>query len=244
MTGRRNRLMSGIRRSFGAGVIVLVPLLLTIWIIEQLFNLLSGVLYGPVSLIFGGAEHLEDPLVLGWNALRVEHLVPVLSILALLLIIFILGLIARNVLGARALDFGERVLARIPIIRRIYLAVSQISEAFLSNKKGAFKRAVLFEYPRRGMWSVGFVTNEEGSNALQNMPPDDYYFIFLPTTPNPTSGFMLIVPRKDCVDLAMPVEDALKLVISGGAVNPTISTTGADDESAGPAAPTVGTDGE
>jgi uncharacterized membrane protein len=219
--------MSGIRRSFGAGVIVLVPLLLTIWIIEQLFNLLSGVLYGPISLIFGGAEQLEDPLLLG---LRVEHLVPVLSILALLLIIFLLGLLARNVLGARALAFGDRVLTRIPIIRRVYTAVSQISEAFLSSKKGAFKRAVLFEYPRRGMWSVGFVTNDEASNALQNMPPDDYYFIFLPTTPNPTSGFMLIIPRKDCVDLAMPVEDALKLIISGGAVNPTASTAGTDGE--------------
>jgi uncharacterized membrane protein len=237
MSRRGNRLATGIRRSFGAGVIVLVPLLLTIWIIEQLFNLLSGVLYGPVSLIFGGAEHLEDPLLLGWDALRVEHLVPVLSILALLLIIFILGLVARNVLGARALDFGERMLTRIPIIRRIYLAVSQISEAFLSNKKGAFKRAVLFEYPRRGMWSVGFVTSEESSGALRNMPPDDYYFIFLPTTPNPTSGFMLVVPRKDCVDLAMPVEDALKLIISGGAVNPA-----APQEI--PADPAAGTDGE
>jgi uncharacterized membrane protein len=215
-------------------VIVLVPLLLTIWIIEQLFNLLSGVLYGPVSLIFGGAEHLDDPLLLG---LRVEHLVPVLSLLALLLIIFILGLIARNVLGARALAFGERILIRIPIIRRIYLAVSQISDAFLSNKKGAFKRAVLFEYPRRGMWSVGFVTNDEGSSALQHMPPDDYYFVFLPTTPNPTSGFMLVIPQKDCVDLAMPVEDALKLIISGGAVNPTAQT-------ADPAAPPAGEIGE
>jgi len=226
--------MGGIRRSFGAGVIVLVPLLLTVWIIEQLFNLLSSVFYGPISLIFGGADRLEDPLpLLGWSGVRVEHLVPVLSILALLLIIFILGLIARNVLGARALRFGERILIRIPIIRRIYLAVSQISDAFLSNKKGAFKRAVLFEYPRRGMWSVGFVTNEEASETLRNMPPDDYYFIFLPTTPNPTSGFMLVVPQKDCVELAMPVEDALKLIISGGAVNPTASPPGTDGTQSG-----------
>lgn len=221
MSMKNGKIATGVRRSFAAGVLVLVPLLLTIWIIEQLFNLLSSVLYGPVSLIFGGADRLDDPLpLLGWSGLRVEHLVPVLSILALLLIIFMLGLIARNVLGARALAFGERILTRIPIIRRIYVAVSQISKAFLSSKKGAFKRAVLFEYPRKGMWSVAFVTNEDPGNALKNMPPDDYYFIFLPTTPNPTSGFMLIVPRNDCVDLDMPVEDALKLIISGGAVNP------------------------
>ena len=239
MSREGGRFMTAIRRSFAAGVLVLVPLLLTIWIIEQLFNLLSSVFFGPVSLIFGGADHLADPLpLLGWSGLRVEHLVPVLSILALLLIIFVLGLIARNVLGARALAFGERLLTRIPIIRRIYLAVSQISEAFLSNKKGAFKRAVLFEYPRRGMWSVGFVTSEEAGGPLRNMPPDDYYFIFLPTTPNPTSGFMLVVPQSDCVDLAMPVEDALKLIISGGAVNPVAPPEGE------PATLPAGPDGE
>ena len=117
MSGGNGKIATGVRRSFAAGMLVLVPLLLTIWIIEQLFNLLSSVLYGPVSLIFGGADRLDDPLpLLGWSGLRVEHLVPVLSILALLLIIFILGLIARNVLGARALAFGEGILTRIPIL--------------------------------------------------------------------------------------------------------------------------------
>ena len=227
MSKGNGRLMTGVRRSFAAGIFVLLPLLLTIWIIEQLFNLVSGVLFGPVSMIFGGADRLEDPLpLIGWSGLRVEHLVPVLSILALLLIIFMLGVVARNVLGARALAFGNRILTRIPIIRRVYVAVSQISEAFLSSKKGAFKRAVLFQYPHPGMWSVGFVTNEDAGNTLVNMPPDDYYFIFLPTTPNPTSGFMLIVPQKDCIDLEMPVEDALKLIISGGAVNPAAPPAG------------------
>ncbi|MFC1559265.1 DUF502 domain-containing protein [Gemmatimonadota bacterium] len=221
MSRRNGRITTGIRRSFAAGLIVLLPLLLTIWILEQLFNLVSGILFGPVSMLFGGADRLEDPLpLIGWSGLRVEHLVPIISILALLLIIFMLGLIARNVLGARALAFGNRILTRIPIIRRVYVAVSQISEAFLSSKKGAFKRAVLFQYPRPGMWSVGFVTNEHAGNILANLPADDYYFIFLPTTPNPTSGFMLVVPQKDCRDLEMPVEDALKLIISGGAVNP------------------------
>ncbi|MFC1499712.1 DUF502 domain-containing protein [Candidatus Zixiibacteriota bacterium] len=226
MSRGNGRIKTGVRRSFAAGLIVLVPLLLTLWIIEQLFNLVSGVLFGPVSLIFGGADRLNDPLPLvGWSGLRVEHLVPVLSILALLLIIFLLGVIARNVLGARALAFGDRILTRIPIIRRIYVAVSQISQAFLSSQKGAFKRAVLFQYPHPGMWSVGFVTNENARDTLVNMPPADYYFIFLPTTPNPTSGFMLVVPQADCIDLAMPVEDALKLIISGGAVNPVASKT-------------------
>ncbi|MFC1629284.1 DUF502 domain-containing protein, partial [Gemmatimonadota bacterium] len=227
MSKGNGRITTGVRRSFAAGLLVLLPLLLTIWILEQLFNLVSSVLFGPVSMIFGGAGRLEDPLpLIGWSGLRVEHLVPVLSILALLLIIFMLGLIARNVLGARALAFGNRIMTRIPIIRRVYVAVSQISEAFLSSQKGAFKRAVLFQYPRPGMWSVGFVTNENAGNILVNLPADDYYFIFLPTTPNPTSGFMLIVPQKDCIDLAMPVEDALKLIISGGAVNPVSPPSG------------------
>jgi uncharacterized membrane protein len=146
-------------------------------------------------------------------------MVPVLSILALILMILVLGMIARNVIGARALRYGEELLTQIPIIRRIYIAVQQISEVFLGEKKTAFKRAVMFEYPRKGIWSVGFVTLESPSEASCNLPNGPCYHIFLPTSPNPTSGYMLIIPKKDCIALDMPIEDALKLVISGGSVS-------------------------
>ncbi len=226
-----NRFWTGLRRNFAAGLLVLVPLLITLWIVEQLFKLLSGVLDAPVAWLFGSAEELGQPFpLLGWAGLKIGHLVPVLSVMALLTIIVVLGLIARNILGARLLAFGEDLLRRIPIVNRIYLAVRQISETLLSNQKGAFKRAVLFEYPRRGIWSVGFVTRESGGELACGRNEESLYHIFLPTTPNPTSGFMLVVPREDCVDLDMPVEDALKLIISGGAVSPDTLPTGSGEE--------------
>jgi len=214
-------MLVSLRRSFTAGLLVLVPLLLTIWIADRLFRVISGVLDGPVTLLLGGSAQLEIPFpLLGWAGVKTGHLVPVLSILALIMIILILGMVARNVIGARTLHYGEQVLAQIPIIRRIYLAVRQISEVFLSEKKTAFKRAVMFEYPRKGVWSVGFVTMDTPSEATCNLPDRSCYHIFLPTSPNPTSGYMLIIPKKECQELDMPVEDALKLVISGGSISP------------------------
>jgi len=220
-----------LRGSFATGLLVLVPLLLTIWIVEQLFKVLSGVFDGPVAWLWGGAEKLSEPLpLLGWAGVEVGHLVPVVSIVTLLLIILLLGMIARDILGARLLMFGEDILRRIPIVNRIYQAVRQISETFLSNQKGAFKRAVLFEYPRQGIWSVGFVTRESSTYLECDLEPEEVYHIFLPTTPNPTSGFMLVVPQRDCYELKMPVEDALKLIISGGAVSPDRLPTGTEAE--------------
>lgn len=204
------------RRSFGAGLLVIVPVLLTIWIIVQLFNLFSGVLDGPIGLLLGGEDSLEAPLLLG---LKVGHLVPLMSLIALVLTILLLGFLARNMIGARLIAFGERILDRIPIIRRVYRAVRQISETFLGEKRGAFQRAVMFQYPREGMWSVGFVTSDSGGDLPTGQKRGSYYHIFLPTTPNPTSGFMLVIPKEQCVDLGVPVEDALKLIISGGAVS-------------------------
>ena len=221
MNIHRSQMLVSLRRSFTAGLLVLVPLLLTIWIVDRLFRAISGVLDGPVTLLLGGPLQLEMPLpLLGWAGVKTGHLVPVLSILSLIIIILILGVIARNVFGARALRYGEHLLNQIPIIRRIYQAVRQISEVFLSEKKTAFKRAVMFEYPRKRVWSVGFVTLESPSEVTCNLPDSNCYHIFLPTSPNPTSGYMLIIPKKDCIDLDMPVEDALKLVISGGSVSP------------------------
>jgi len=214
-------MLVSLRRSFTAGLLVLVPLLLTVWIVDRLFRIISGVLDGPVTLFLGGSARMEMPFpLLGWAGVKTGHLVPVLSVLALIMIILILGMVARNVIGARALTYGEGMLTQIPIIRRIYLAVRQISEVFLSEKKTAFKRAVMFEYPRKGIWSVGFVTMESPSETTCNLPDTSCFHIFLPTSPNPTSGYMLIIPKKECLELDMPVEDALKLVISGGAVSP------------------------
>jgi uncharacterized membrane protein len=146
--------------------------------------------------------------------------VPVASLVLLVVLIVVTGFVARNILGSRLLGLGESLVARIPIIRRIYTAVRQISHALLADQQQAFRRVVMFEYPRKGVWSIGFVTAEthQGMSPLDRSDPS--YHIFLPTTPNPTSGYLLIVPKEECVDLDMPVQEALKLVISGGAVIP------------------------
>ncbi len=214
-------LTARLRKYFLGGLLILIPIFLTVWIVEKLFLLFSGVLARPIASLVADSEILEQPIpLLGWAEARVEHLIPLLSLIVLVVLIIATGAIARNFLGSRVVSLGEGLLSRIPIIRRIYLAVQQISQAFLSDRQDAFRRAVMLEYPRQGIWSVGFVTSDSEGELVHGTATEPYYHVFLPTTPNPTSGFLLIVPKSQCRDLDMPVDEALKLVISGGAVIP------------------------
>jgi uncharacterized membrane protein len=116
-------------------------------------------------------------------------------------------------------DLGERLVSRVPVVRTIYGVLKQIFDAVLAQSEGAFREVVLIEYPRKGIWVIGFITsNTQGE--VQRVTPDDMVNVFLPTTPNPTSGFLLFVPRQDCRTLNMSVEEGVKLVISGGIVSP------------------------
>jgi uncharacterized membrane protein len=231
--GREHRL----RRYFVAGLLVLVPVLITIFIVQQLFLLIAGILSGPITLALGGADALQAPLpLLGWAGLRVGHLVPGISTLALLLLILVTGGLARNFLGARALAVGERLLEQIPGVRNIYTAVRQISNTLLGSRQNVFRHAVLFEYPRPGVWSIGFVTEDSDFDFTAEPGSVPHRHIFLPTTPNPTSGYLLFIPRRDCVELDISVEDALKLIISGGAVTPESFRHATTSDAGGPPA--------
>ena len=192
---------------FGTGLLVLAPIALTVWIIYQLFLRIDGILRGLVYKIF------HDALGLG------SHPIPGLGFIALLLLITITGALARNYVGRKFISIGERAVSGIPIISRIYGTIQQISRAFLSEKREVFKKAILFEYPRPGIYSIGFFT-QDTKGTVQDALEHDVVSVFLPTTPNPTSGFLLFVPKTDIVELDMPVEEALKLVISGGAIVP------------------------
>ena len=142
-----------------------------------------------------------------------------MGFIALILLIIGTGLLARNYFGKKLIAMGESIVARIPIISRIYSTIQQISQAFFSEKREVFKKAVLFEYPRKGIYSIGFYT-QDTRGPVQDALEHDVVSIFLPTTPNPTSGFLLFVPKDEIIDLNLTVEEALKLVISGGAIIP------------------------
>lgn len=191
-----------IRRRFLTGLVILLPTVLTGWILYQVFRSVDSVL---------------RPIVTRYPILDI----PGLGVLAVVLIVLGVGIFAGNLLGRRIIAGIETVLARIPLVNRMYITLKQMSEIFLREQRTAFRRAVVIEYPRRGIYSIGFVTSVW---TLRDVSGAQRLFlnIFLPTTPNPTSGLFLMVPEEDAVTMDCSVEEAVKMVISGGAVLPAI----------------------
>ena len=142
-----------------------------------------------------------------------------LGLVIVLIALTLIGALTRGLLGRWVVHTGERVLNRMPIVRSVYSAVKQVFETVLSQQSNAFREAVLVEYPRRGIWAIAFITGRT-KGEVQNLTEEETVNIFLPTTPNPTSGFLLFVPKEEVVPLDMTVEEAIKMVISGGIVPP------------------------
>ena len=197
-----------IRKTLLAGLLVLAPITLTIYILYLMFGFFDRLLRDSVVRFFmekfGGGFTMAP--------------IPGLGILVLLALLFIAGTIARNYLGKKLLAAGDYIVTHIPLINRIYIAIREISEAILSEKREVFKKAVVIEYPRKGLYSVAFFT-QDTTGPVQELLKDDVVSVFVPTTPNPTSGYLLFVPKTDIRELDMSVEDAMKLVISGGSVH-------------------------
>ncbi|NQV56018.1 MAG: DUF502 domain-containing protein [Rhodospirillales bacterium] len=145
--------------------------------------------------------------------------IPGLGLVIVLIVLTLIGALTAGLIGRWVIRTGERVLNRMPVVRSIYSATKQIFESVLAQQSSAFRDAVLIEYPRRGIWAIGFITGVT-KGEVQNLTEDETVNVFLPTTPNPTSGFLLFVPRQDVVHLDMSVEEAIKMVISGGIVTP------------------------
>lgn len=207
-----------IRAYFFTGLLVLVPLGLTYSIIKLLFLAIDDILSDTVSTFI-----LER-----FGVKIAEKQIPGIGVITLVLIILVTGVIAKNYIGKRIVDFGDQLLQKIPLINRVYVATKQISEAFFSPKRGIIKKPVLFEFPRKGMYSIGFYT-EEARGPVNRALQQDSAAIFLPTTPNPTTGYLVFVPKSEIIELDMSIEEALKLVISGGIISP------ADQNSQAPA---------
>ncbi len=198
-----------VRGYFFTGLLVLVPLVLTGYIIWNLFLAIDGIL----------REQVYDLLLDQFGFTFAKKQIPGIGFITLILVIGLTGLVARNYFGRKLVSLGEGLVQRIPFINRVYSAIKQISSAFFSTQREVFKKAVLFEYPRPGIYSIGFYT-QDTRGPVQEALEEDVVSVFLPTTPNPTSGFLLFVPKSGITELDLTIEEALKLIISGGAVVP------------------------
>ncbi|HAE05981.1 DUF502 domain-containing protein [Richelia intracellularis] len=193
-----------------AGLLLVIPLATTIWLTVTIaiwvINFLTRI---PKQLNPFDGMH---PILVNLLNLVVGLAVPLLSIL-------IIGLMARNIAGRWLLDVGERILQAIPLAGQVYKTLKQLLETLIKDSNNKFRRVVLLEYPRRGMWSIAFVTGSISSEIKAKLS-GSMVGVFIPTTPNPTSGWYALVPENEVVNLSISIEDALKIVVSGGIVAP------------------------
>lgn len=198
--------MKRLRRYLVAGLLVWVPAAVTIFVLRALVNLADRTL-----LLL--PPHARPEVWLGFS-------IPGLGIILTLIVLLGTGMFAANFVGRAMVDFWESLLGRIPLIRTLYSGVKQVAEQLLHEGGKPFKQVVIVEYPRRGAWSLGFLTSERQGEVQVRSDEPELISVFVPTTPNPTSGFLILAPRADVRLLDMKVDDAMKMVISMGSVVP------------------------
>jgi len=205
---RRPGLFASLRASFLTGLIVIAPVGLTIWLIWSVIGWIDSVVLPLVPYDFQPEEYI------GINLRGI-------GVIIFLLFTIIVGWLAKGFLGRSLIRVAENVVQNVPVVRSIYSGVKQIAETVFAQSERSFEKACLFEYPRKGIWAIGFIsTTAKGEVADRATTSGDLVSVFVPTTPNPTSGFLLFFPREDIMELEMSVEDAAKLVISAGLVYP------------------------
>jgi uncharacterized membrane protein len=193
------------KKYFITGLLVWIPLAITVWVIQLIVHTMDQ------SLVFVPAS-LRPENAFGFH-------IPGIGVVFTLFLVFLTGLFTANILGQRLLRLWEAVLARIPIVKSVYYSVKQVSDTLFSAKGDAFRRALLVQYPRPGSWTIAFLTGQPGGDVARRLQ-GDYVSVYVPTTPNPTSGFFLMMPRSDVIELDISVDDALKYIISMGVVGP------------------------
>ncbi|MBC7395322.1 putative membrane protein [Variovorax sp. GrIS 2.14] len=197
--------MHAIRKWLLSGLLVIVPLVITLGVLNWIIGTLDQTLW-----------LLPDD----WQKWLVDHKVRGLGVLLTLAILLVVGAVASNFVGKRLLGWGDAVVRRIPVVRSIYSSVKQVSDTLFSENGNAFRTAVLVQWPREGLWTIAFVTGTPGSDVLEHMGGGDYLGVYVPTTPNPTGGYFVMLKRSDCIELKMSVDDALKYIVSMGVVVP------------------------
>ena len=195
------------------GLLVWLPLAITVWVLTSVLGVLDSLFAWLISASQAVLPAAVHP------PLEMLKEIPGLGVIVMVLGLLLTGMFATNIIGQWWLGQGSRLLNQIPIVKSIYSSVKQVSDTLFSSSGNAFREAVLVQYPRQGSWTIAFVTGKPGGEAATHLH-GDYLSLYVPTTPNPTSGFFLMVPRADVIALAMSVDEALKYVISMGVVAP------------------------
>lgn len=193
------------RKYFITGLLVLVPLVITLWVL----SLIIGTMDQSLLLL---PDSWQPKSLFGFN-------LPGLGTILTLLSIFLVGLLAQNFIGSYVVVAWEAALRRIPVVNSIYSGVKQVSDTLFSPNGNAFRKALLVQYPREGSWTIAFMTGIPGGD-VKNYLQGDYVSVYVPTTPNPTSGFFLMMPRADVIELDMSIDAALRYIVSMGVVTP------------------------
>ncbi len=205
---KRRTLFGGLRASFLTGLVVIAPIGLTIWLIWTVVGWIDGWVLPFVPNQFRPEQYV------GINLRGV-------GVVIFLIFTVIVGWLAKGLIGRSLINWGESLVDRMPIVRSVYSGVKQIAETIFVQSETSFDKACLIEYPRKGIWAIGFISTSARGEIAHGIPVDgEKAAVFVPTTPNPTSGFLLFFPRSDIIELDMSVEDAAKLIISAGLVYP------------------------
>ena len=194
-----------LRRYIIAGLLVWVPLVITLWVL----NLVVSTMDQSLALL---PEALQPQALFGFK-------VPGLGVLLTVLVVLVTGILVSNILGQRMVALWEQGLKRIPFVNSIYNGVKQVSDTLFKPGGQAFRKALLVEWPREGMWTIAFLTGTPGGDVSSHLR-GDYLSVYVPTTPNPTGGYFVMLPREDVIELDMSVDDALKYIISMGVAAP------------------------
>ncbi|MBI5399858.1 DUF502 domain-containing protein [Candidatus Saganbacteria bacterium] len=186
---------------FLRGLITLLPLLITIWLLYFIFSFLDSILGNFITLMMG-------------------HPVPGLGFVITIILILLVGFFATYIIGAQIFKLGEEILCRVPLIKSIYISVKQINDVLFMQKTAEdYRRACLVEYPRKGIWSIGFITSDAAAE-IEAKVKEKMINVFIPNTPTPATGFLIIVPAREITLLEMKTEEAFKYVVSGGVLQP------------------------
>jgi len=201
--------MHSIRKWLLAGLLVVVPVAITIWVLQWVIGTLDQtLLILPVTW--------RPKSVLGYD-------VPGFGVVLTLGILLAVGAVASNFAGKKLVSLGDRIVNRIPVVRSIYSSVKQVSDTLFSESGNAFRKAVLVQWPRADVWTIAFVTGAPGGDVANYLQGNEFVSVYVPTTPNPTGGYFVMLRKSDCIELRMSVDEALKYVVSMGVVAPAIT---------------------